>query len=413
MNAFSARRNTVHLLFLKDVAVFSAAQAIAGVALLGYTCISARLLGRADYGLFQAVMGIYGIFIVVGSPLNIVTLHLVAKAKSDAKPFALGALVRVALVIGGACSLLVIVLSSYFANVLHIETLWPFVSLAGLVVAAPLLTTFYGGVQGRSQYSFFSIAKIAESLLVVGLGTALIVAGAGVAGAVSGYFGGMALVSLFFLTRRDLYSFRKGSYSTHIDLYSVTKPLAVFGALLFVANAPMIVARARLTEEAAGLFGALYSLRSVVLPFAFAVALPLYSRTVSGHGEPRMVLKAFLLVIMLAGAFLAVGAISPRWFIQTLYGSDFVEASAYMTTYGFYLLLHMICMVVMFRQAATNTLIPAWLLIPITIVATLATIPDLSIRKILITQIVAWISYLGSLLVLRILPLTIRKSDAS
>ena len=399
--------------YVKDVAVFSSAQAVAGIALLCYTFISARLLGRADYGLFQAVMGLYGIFILVGSPLNIGALHFVAKAEDGAKQSALGALVRIALMIGGTCALIVIILSPYFANMLQVKTLWPFICLAGLLVAGTLLTTFYGGIQGRNLYSLFSIMKIVESLLIVGLGIALIVAGAGVAGAVSGYVGGMALISLFVLTRHDLYSLRKSSHPIRTDLFSVTEPIAVLGTLLFVVNAPMIIARARLTEEAAGLFGALYSLRNIVLPFAFAVVLPLYSRTVSRREEPRMVFKSFLFVTLFAATFLAVGIICPRWFIQTLYGSDFVEASTYMVMYGFYLFLHMISMVVMFHQASTNALNFGLLLVPLVIVTTLVAFPDLSIARIIATQIVAWTAYLCSLFVLRTRPTTIRMSDAN
>ena len=58
------------------------AQAVAGVAGFFYTLLAARWLGRADFGLFQAVMAIYGVLITGGALLSGLAVHRVAAAES-------------------------------------------------------------------------------------------------------------------------------------------------------------------------------------------------------------------------------------------------------------------------------------------------------------------------------------------
>ena len=382
------------LVFIKDVFMFSWAQGIAGISYFCYMFITARLLGVEDYGLFQAVMGIYGILIVFGSPLNIAAIHSVATSRDETKPFALSAFLRVSLVVGSSCSLFMIVLSKYFTKIFHARSIWPFIFAAFLLIASTILTTLYGGLQGRNQYLSFSLAKILESLLVLLIGTGLIAMGLGASGAVAGYFFSMCILCIIFFIRNKSYSLKKGPYSIRKDIASLVKPLAVFGTLLFVINFPVIIARVRLTEEMAGFYGTLFSLRNIVMPFAFAAALPLYSRTVVDSEERHIFFKAFIVIFVFSCSFLILGLFIPEWFINFFYGSQYLEASDYIVLYGCYLALHMACMIILFQQAAKRTLKIEVLLIPILIIMILLIFPDLSINKILIFQIIAWGAYL-------------------
>jgi O-antigen/teichoic acid export membrane protein len=385
----------MELFFIKDVLVFSWAQLVAGIFYFAYMFISARLLGVSDYGLFQSLMGIYGILLVFASPLNMATIHSVATSDDRIKPFALGAYLRVALTLGVCCLALVLVSSPYLAKTLHAASISPFFWLAFLLLVSPVLTTFYGGLQGKNLYPFFSIVKIMESLIVLGIGSVILILRPAPSGAVSGYVVSMAALSVFFFTRRGLFDFRKGRYSIRQNLLSLGGPLAIVGTLMFVCNIPVIIARIRLTEEMAGLFGALFPLRNLVLPFAFATAVPLYSRTVSAHSEPRILLKAILFVLLPGSIFLFISAACPEWFFRTLYGKDFLGASRYMMQYGFALVFHMISMVIMFYNAARHKSAYSLLIIPAAIISSLAILPDLSIGKIIMTQIISWTAYLA------------------
>ena len=54
--------------FIINITFFSLAEAIAGIVYFFFFIISARLLGVEIFGLFQAVMGIYGILFLMGHP---------------------------------------------------------------------------------------------------------------------------------------------------------------------------------------------------------------------------------------------------------------------------------------------------------------------------------------------------------
>ena len=388
------------------------AQAFAGIIYFCYVIVSARLLGVASFGLFQAVIGVYGIIFLFGHPLNLVTIHAVATAEESLQPFVLGSFLRIAIIIGGACLIFFIAISPHLAKILHTGSNWPFISMAFLLLANTILTTFYGGLQGRTQYLFFSISVTSQSLIVLLIGVMLIKMGLGASGAVTGYTGSAALLVAFFFTRRKLFNFRRSIYSIRRELIPLAKPVAVMGTVLFVMNFPAVVARMRLTEDMAGLFGTLFSMRNLVLPFTFAVVLPLYSHTISQKHQTRMVGKAVVYIFLLGSVFILIGILCPTWFFRTFYGGSFVDASNYMTLYGLALLSHMLSMVFLFDYAAKETFSFIPLLFPVFSILSLLFIPDLSINKIILIHILSWCLFLCCLLVIKLPLLSRRLTEA-
>jgi O-antigen/teichoic acid export membrane protein len=380
--------------FITDITFFSLAEAIAGIVYFFFIIVSARLLGVENFGLFQAVMGIYGILFLMGHPLKVATMHAVATSEDKRRPFVLGSFLRLALFTGGTCFLFLVVLSPYLAKILHADSIWPIIWVAFLLLVNIILTTFYGDLQGKNSYLFFSSTKVVGSLIVLVLGVTLIKMGFGASGAIAGYAGSMGLLTIYFFTRRKFFSFRKGFYSFRHDMVSLAKPLAVIGTHLFVMNFPAIVARMRLTEDMAGLFGTLFSLRNLVLPFAMAIVLPLYSRTISKQNEPRMLLKAVILIFSFGSVFIAIGLFCPQWFFKILYGLEFVTASSYMALYAFAILMHMISIVVLFHEATKETFSFGLLLIPVVMTASLTIFPHLTIWMIIVFHILSWGVYL-------------------
>ena len=87
---------------IKDITFFSLAEAFAGIVYFLFILISARLLGVTNFGLFQAVMGIYGILFLLGHPLKEATIHAIATSQDRLQPLVLGSFLRAALLIGGA-----------------------------------------------------------------------------------------------------------------------------------------------------------------------------------------------------------------------------------------------------------------------------------------------------------------------
>jgi O-antigen/teichoic acid export membrane protein len=384
--------------FLGDVGWFSLAQLVAGLMMLTYLMLAARLLGGAaevgTYGQFQAVMGIYSIVGVLGFPLNLATIHLVGVARPHEQAAALGSCLLLALAVSGTCGATILAASPLLAAMLRIDSIAPLAAVAALLALVFVLTVCYGGLQGRNRYPGFAAAKVGEAFLSLVIGTGLMAAGTGVAGAVGGYACGMGAMTLMLLTRRGDYVFRWRGAPVRSELRTLALPLAVSIVLFCSLSGPMLVARWRLDETNAGLYAALFSFSNVFQPFALAVSLPLYSRIIAGRHEAAMLRKALAVVILLAGGFAAVSLVCPAFCIRLLLGAKFIPAAGYLWGYAVAVGLFMVAMVIMFHAAAERCLKLYLLPIPALGVVATAVWSELTIAKIVGLQVTAWALFL-------------------
>lgn len=381
--------------FLKDVTLFSLANVIVGVVFFCYLFICARLLGREDYGLFQSLMGFHGIVMVAGVALNVAAMHLVGSSAPDRRAAALGACIRAALWAGVAVAAAVALSAPLLAPWIASSNAWPLVCLAGVLIVNILLVTFHGGLQGTNCYGVFAAVRSAESLIVLGAGVGLIMAGAGVAGAIGGYFAGMVVLCVWFVAVGGNYTLRGDSVILRDELTSLQRPLGATALLLLVCNLPVIVARARLPAELSGDVGSLFALRYTVLIFAEATAWPLYTRILAGHRERGMLRNGLCYVLLLGCAFTAVGVNFSELFFRILFGDAYQNASRYMAMYGMYLTLHMLAMVVLFYRAATRRLSLIELVVPLVVLAIAVLWPSPSVESLIVGPCIVWLVYLA------------------
>jgi O-antigen/teichoic acid export membrane protein len=380
--------------FLKDVSVISIAQLIAGAAAFAYTIIAARFLGVENYGLFQALMALFGTLSVMSLPLNLATVHCVGVTESAHKRAVAGEFIRIAFIGGCTFTGIVVLCAPWIARMAQSSTTAPVIGMALLLTLRPVLTAFYGALQGNNRHQAYSISKISESFICFASGTLLILFGAGASGAILGYVIALGAVALFYFTQRDLYEFKTGFSHVKQEFQSVSKILIAFGVFLFIDNAPIVLGRARLSSELSGYFGALYNLRNVLFPFAFAISVPFYSRTLAHQSEGGMLAKALGLVAILGGVFIAAGYLGGEWLIDLIYGSEFRPAAAHMAYFGCSLFLQMITLVLIFHFSAKRRLVLFFLVIPLLLVACLLGMSDVTITRLITVQIIGWVSYL-------------------
>jgi O-antigen/teichoic acid export membrane protein len=313
------------------------------------------------------------------------------------RPAVIGKFLRFALGVGGACTVGLACLSPWLASVLDGD-IFPIVAVGVLVTATAALAVFYGALQAHGAYTWYGISKIAEALVGLGAGLLLVRSGVGTSGAVLGYVVGMTSLLVYLLTRRRLYSFRGSAFVVWKELRTLMSISLVHGIVFLVSDVPVVLARSRLSAQASGLYGALYNLRQLVLPFCLASVAPLYSRTISSTSGRKTLYQVLVLVSGLGSAFLGVGVFFPQLPLKLIYGASFVGASRYMAFYGMALFLQMISIVVMFYQVARKQVSLVRLLVPVAVVVVGIMVPDPTIPKLIAIQIVAWISYLASIL---------------
>ena len=376
--------------FFGDVTLFSFAQGCAGVILAVYVFGSARLLGPVDFALFQSLVGVYGIFMILGSPLTVAAVHAVADAGAEEKSAVLGAFLRVAAVAGIAVVLIASVGVPFVTAAMRCRSFLSVAALLVLLFSETLLTTLYGGIQGRNRYGLFSAAKVAESFLTVGIGFGLIFAGWAAAGALAGYALAKAAVLVLLVRRRELCTWERRALAwSRREVLALLHPMAAFGVLIYVTNVPMIVARIRLPDAEAGLFGVLFALRNVVFPFALAVAMPLYSRTVSREAGAHILLKALIVVVGLGLGFMALALFCPLRAFTFLFGAAYADAYGYMGLYGVALVLTMLSLVMLFDWAADASFSFVPLVLPPLVVSAAIIWPDPTITRLILIQAAA------------------------
>jgi O-antigen/teichoic acid export membrane protein len=379
--------------YLEDFGVVSGSHAVAGFVSLVYAMVVSRLLGVADYGFYQAIMAIYSTLVAFVGPLGLAVMHCVAVSAKASRPFVVGWFIRFALLVGSICAIGLACLAPWLSGILY-GSISPIIWMALLVALTALLTVFYGAVQADNAFVLYGMSKIAESLIGLVFGSALVAIGAGAAGAVLGYVLGMAFILLFFFTRRGLYGFSKNT----VDIWAERQVFAfvalAYGTIFFVSDFSAVLARSRLSAETSGLYGALHNSRHLVLPFCFALASPLYLRTVSLGGGHGAFLQVLALISILGGVFLGMGIFIPEVPFRVIYGTAFVRAAEYMALYGILLFLQMVCIATMFYQIARKWITLRHVLVPVIVIVFRMMLPGLTIQKLIVAQIMAWACFL-------------------
>lgn len=382
--------------YARDVLLFAVGSGLVGLVFFGYLAASAHLLEKEDFSLFQSLMGLLGIVMMIGLPLNISAMHLVAAADKPQQRSALGA----ALSMAGLCALVVggslLVLAPFLAARLDAPSVAPILCLAALAPVNILLVVFHGGLQGRNRYGAFAAARIVEAVIVVSAGVALMLAGRRVAGAVGGYVVGMTVLCLYFFARRDLYAARGTAGALRHEMQALLRPLLVSGVLLVISNLPMLIARARLPHAAASDYATLFVLRYIVLIFAEAAAWPLYTRIVAGEEQPGMLRTGLRLVSLLGIVFIVVGLLRPAVLFRLVFGEAFATAAVHMAGYGFFMLLYMLAMVMLYHRAAHGSLSPLAIVLPVIVIGSLFVAPAISTDRIIAVQAIASAAALGA-----------------
>ena len=154
------------MLFLKNIGWTTLAQTAASAAAFAYTLFAARTLGVENYGLFQAIMAIYGLFSFIHLPFYFGSVHCVGRAQTDDRPRVLGAFFTLGLIAAGLTMVIFSLLASAASTLLKTDTpVW--FACAALVAATTLLTLFYGSLQAQHRFPHFASAKCAAERLSV------------------------------------------------------------------------------------------------------------------------------------------------------------------------------------------------------------------------------------------------------
>ena len=269
------------------------ATTVANVFAYAYQVVMARLLRPDDYAILTALFGILILESLSAQVIQSATARIAAQYRARGEEAALHVFVRRwtrrILLGAGLPSLAIVVVSPLLAGALSLPV--GSVALLGLALFLSAPLTFTGGLlQGLAYFGWFGWYFIAQALVRLVVGVALVVGGFGVGGAFVGAVSALAaglllslvpLAPLFRAARGAVHTVELGRAESRFFLFASVIMLAYAG----LTNIDAVASRALLPPADAGAYAGAVTMAKVVLFAPIAIGFILLQRTARDHAR--------------------------------------------------------------------------------------------------------------------------------
>lgn len=303
--------------------VVAIALGIAQVAAYAVSVIAARALGPDEFGILAALLGILLIGSVLAMGIQAVAARRLVLLDPSSRPGAARSMLRDGLIGGIAVAVAALAVSPLLMWLLRLDA-WASLLLAALAfIPLTWAGAQYGVAQGRESYR-----RLAAVYAVVGLGRGLGgVAGALTSGTVLGTMLGLALgTALGALVGRLLVAPLADAPRERLDGFFAEAGHATHAllALFVLTNIDVLLARALLTADQAGLYGvgAVIAKIAFWLPqFVSVVAFPRFADTRRG----RATVVSLLAIAVIGAVVIGVTAAMPGFVVFAVGGAAYAD----------------------------------------------------------------------------------------
>lgn len=324
-----------------ESAILFAAYMVGNVIAYGYQILMSRALQPADYGALVTLTSVYYVFTVIIRAIQTWMIGAVAGAGGalarDPRSVVLSAM-RVVVPVAALAFGLHWIGSVWAAEFLHLGSPTP-VKVLGLYVATDYFQAIFIGLAlGLNKLRVAAMFLVVEPIVRVVSGLAYVHLGLGVSGAMAGFptanvvVCAIAIVLLYsVLTGRHERGIAQDS-SLGIDRYAVLLLVANV-CLMVLANLDQLLVKHFFPEDVAGTYALAFVLGRVISLSTIALAVVIFTR--SSNMSPTdparagMLLKAIVLVGLMAGGITTAYLALPGLFIRILGGAQYSEASGY------------------------------------------------------------------------------------
>lgn len=310
-----------------------------------YHLIAARYLGPADYSEVVSLLALAAIVSIPFTALQVlVARHVAGSIARDEAP-AVSAFVRRALFLAGGIGLLVtlalIAATPLIRTGLGIDEASPVILTAAMTVPALLTPVVWGLAQGLQRFGVLVLSMGLGIGLRLALLVVLVFVGLSVSSAVAVTLAGgaIALVVTLLILEPWLRT-RAAPVRPSIAQFGRSLAPVAIGtlALASLTTADLLVAKAMLADETAGVYGSASLIGRLILfvPATIAtVLLPKVSSRAAADRETRDILHASLAITgAIALAATALVALSPSLIINVSFGDAFEEAAPLLGLFG-------------------------------------------------------------------------------
>lgn len=287
-----------------------------------FNVVVSRSLGPDGYGELGALLGLVIVAAVPAVALQAVVARRLANADTEETPRVAASLLKASLAVGGAATLVLLVLAPVVAAYLRLDlsaALWLAISLLPLTIVHAEL----GVLQGRQRFGAFSVLLVAAAVLRLAAGaTAAAHDGETPAVLAATTFGGLVSAGVGALLLRSALPALVHTVRPKALVVEVSRAAIGLLALATLANIDVVLARHHLSARDAGLY-AVGSLFAKAAFWAPQVVVVVVFPRLAGSGS-RLVLNRAVAVLAGCGAVLTFGT----WLLADpvvvgLFGADY------------------------------------------------------------------------------------------
>ncbi len=290
--------------------------------------VASRMLGPSGYGALGAVLSIMAILVVPAVSCQTLFAAEVARRRDRDEHYDPTRALHRALVVGGAGTVLLLVLAPAITAYLRLPSLAPALWLALYCVPLAVDAVAGGVLYGRRRFWTVSLVTLAGALCRLGCTVLFIELGFGLTGAVAASIcaDGLRAVVLWLLVRR---SARRGAPVLWVDPGQALAGTAAMAGLWLLLAADGMLARHIFQPADSGHYTAAVTVTLPLVVLAQAVGMLVLPRFAAlGPRRAQRLLIATL--VLLAGCGGAAGlalAASGRWLLPVLFGEDFAAST--------------------------------------------------------------------------------------
>lgn len=302
------------------------AVAMAAVNVLGYgsVLLVSGSLGPANFGAVAALTGLGVVCVIPGGTLQV----LVAARRSHGR--SMKGVLRVGLLVGGVVAVALAALSPLVRTLFSLSSAWPVVWLAVAVVPTTIGSVQQGVLLGGRQFGALTSLVVVSGLSRLAASAWLSWSDADVATVMAGW-AAASFVSVLLglvLIGRDEADDGPWRWVAPLCLSSIA-----FGALITMTNIDVVLARHFLSAHDSGLYGVASMFARVVFWATQFIAMLVVPRLASTQGR-RIVVRAYVAVVVVASPALAILAIAPEFTLRLLGLDGYVEAADDLALFG-------------------------------------------------------------------------------
>ncbi len=315
-----------------------------------FNVLAGRALGPALYGSALALVSVLTFLSVAAQTMQTMTARDVAAALIDDTRDAseeARVLLRASFVLAAIVFAAMVAVSAPIAGALHLDALGPLVAVGAAGAVGIVLGTLRGVLQGRGRFALLALTLVGDPTLRMLSLVALLGVGFTVGAVPGGFLIATALTALVTgWFGRELVSDARGQRGA-LRLGRLARSMGPYAvavtASIALYNVDVLVARATLAEQDAGIYGAGSILGRAVYfigSSAGTALLPLVAGATSVPAKVRYLLEALGFTVVLAGGLVAVYVVAPTTVITLTYGRSFAVLAPDLWIFGVAMLLY-------------------------------------------------------------------------